>query len=65
MFRFYDSNGGKKTPKSVCNRNQARKDIQKLPICFTDSDHDFILGKIKHRDTIEYERKMSDDNSCG
>ena len=35
-----------KIPKSVCNKNEARKDIQKTPICLTDSDRYFILNKI-------------------
>ena len=52
----------KQIPKSVCNRNQARKDLQRQPICLTDSDHYFILGVIKRRETVEYDRYMSVDN---
>ena len=33
------------------------------PICLTDSYNDFILDKIKIRDTIEYE-KTSVDETC-
>ena len=50
--------------KSVCNKNQARKAVQRRPICLTDSDRDFILDEIKRRGIIEYKRKMSVDDSC-
>ena len=46
-------------PKSVCNRTQSRKAIKRRTICLTDSDHDYTIYKIKHRDTIKYEKKMS------
>ena len=46
-------------PNNACNINQARKALQTLHICLTYSDHDFILGGIKHRYTIEYERDTS------
>ena len=45
----------KKIPKSVLNRNQAWKDLQRNPICLIEFDCDYILDKIKLRDTIEYE----------
>ena len=45
--------------KSVCNTNQARKDIKRCTICLTDSDHDYVIDEIKHGDTIGYEIKMS------
>ena len=32
------------------------------PICLNDSDHDFILDKIRRIENIEYERDMSIDN---
>ena len=49
----------KQIPYSVCNRNQQQKDLQRHPICITESDHEFILNEIKCRYTIEYERDMS------
>ena len=49
----------KKIPKSVCNKNQSHKAIQRSPICLTDSDHDVIIDEIKGGDTIKYERKTS------
>ena len=53
----------KQIPNIVCNRNQARKSIQRRTICLIESDNDYILDKIKLRETIEYERKMSVDES--
>ena len=53
----------KQIPKSVCNRNQARKALPRHFICLTDSRHYFIFDKIKLRDDIECKRDMSfDDN---
>ena len=52
----------KQIPKSVCNRNQARKAIKWYPIGLSESDHDFILDEIKCRDTTKYERDMSIDD---
>ena len=52
----------KQIHKSVWNRNQSHKAIQGYPICLTDSDHDFILDEIRHRDTIEYQKYMSIDD---
>ena len=53
----------KRITKSSCNINQTHRDLQCNTIFITDSDNDFILDKIKIRDTIEYERNMSvDDN---
>ena len=49
-----------KDAKSVCNKNQSHKAIQRHPIFLTDSYHDFILDEIKSRETIEYDRK----NEC-
>ena len=37
------------SPKSIFNKNQTRKAMQRHPICLTDSDHDNILDEIKHR----------------
>ena len=35
--------------KSVCTRTQAKKPISRHPICLTDSDYDYILKEIGHR----------------
>ena len=43
------------TPKSVCNRTQAKKAISRQPICLTDSDYDYILEEIGRRYKIEFE----------
>ena len=45
-----------------CNINQAGKAIHRRPIRLTDSDHNFILDKIKRRYTIESNRKKSLDD---
>ena len=45
--------------KNLYNRNQAHKYLQRHHIFLTASDHVFIRGEIKRRDTIEYERDMS------
>ena len=50
-----------KITKSVCNRTQSPKDIQRRPICLTDSDHDYNLDEFKCRHIIKYERKISVD----
>ena len=53
----------KQIPNSVCNRNKSCKALKRRPIFLIDSDHDFILDKIKRRDTIKYERGIRvDDN---
>ena len=62
VFGCYDSNRGKKIKKCF-NRNQSRRDIKRRPVCLTNSDNDFIIDEIKRRDTIEYTRKISVDNS--
>ena len=46
-------------PRSVCNRNQAVQDLQRHPICLTDSYHDSIIDWILHREKTQYERNMS------
>ena len=33
-------------PKNVCNRIQAKKSIQRHPICMEDADYDYILDEI-------------------
>ena len=40
------------TPKRVCNRIQAKKSIQRHPICLTDADYDYISDGIKSREKI-------------
>ena len=49
----------KQIPKSVCNRNQAHKYLQRHLISVTDSDHKYILGKIKPSYSIECSRDIS------
>ena len=41
-------------PKTVCNRIQVEKSIQRHPICMTDTDYDYILYGIERRDKIEF-----------
>ena len=53
----------KQIPKSVYNINQAHKDFNSHTICINDSDHDYIIDKIKRREDIEYARDMSVDNN--
>ena len=36
----------------ICNINQERHDLQRHPICLTDSYHDYILDEILRRDKI-------------
>ena len=33
-------------PKTVCNRIQAKKSIERHPICITDADYDYIFDEI-------------------
>ena len=44
--------------RSICNINQAKQYLQRHPICLTDSDYDYILEEIDHRDKIEYEKNI-------
>ena len=37
------------TPKSVCTRIQAKKAIQRPPICLKDAGYDYILDEIDCR----------------
>ena len=46
-------------PKNVCNRIQAKKSIQRHPICMTDADYDYILDEIELREKNEFERNVS------
>ena len=39
-------------PKNLCNMIQAKKSIQRHPIIMTDSDYDYILDEIEHREKI-------------
>ena len=45
--------------RSVCNRNQAKKYLQRHHICLTYSDRDYIIDEIGCRDKIEYEINIS------
>ena len=46
-------------PRSVSNRKQAKKDLQKLQEFSTDSDHDYIYDDIGHEEKVEHERTFS------
>ena len=46
-------------PIIICNRNQARRYLNRNIICFADSDHDYILDKIVRREKFEYERNIN------
>ena len=48
-------------PRSGCNRNQAKQDLQRHPIGLTDSDHDYIPEETERRVKIEYKRNIRDD----
>ena len=37
---------------------QAKKSIQRHPICMIDSDYDYILDEIERREKIEFERNV-------
>ena len=52
----------KQIPKSVLNRKQSHKAIQRNTICINDYDCGFIINEIKHIYTIKYERDMSVDD---
>ena len=45
--------------KTVCNRIQAKKCIQKNPIFITDTNYDYILDEIECQYKIEFERNVS------
>ena len=40
------------TPKTICNRIQAKKSIQRHPICMTDADYDYNMDGIERREKI-------------
>ena len=46
------------TPKTVCNRIQAKISKQRHPICLTDADYDYILDEIERRYKIEFESNL-------
>ena len=46
-------------PGSICNRNQAKQDLQRHYIFLTESYHGYILDEIGCRDKIEYKRNIS------
>ena len=37
-------------PKNFCNMIQAKKSIQRHPICITDADYNYILDEIERRE---------------
>ena len=41
-----------KRTKSICNKNQKRKDIQRRNICLTYSYHDYIIDEKKLREKL-------------
>ena len=49
-------------PRSICNIHQTKQNLQRHPVCLTDSDPDYILEEIEYRDKIEYEPNI---NNCG
>ena len=51
--------------KSIYNINHAKQALRKHYICLTDSDHDYFLDKIKHRDKIALEFVLRDDGHEG
>ena len=53
----------KNIPKSVYNRNQARRYLKSRSIWLTKSDHAFTLDEIKCRDTIENNMNLSVDKT--
>ena len=46
----------------ICNKKQARQDVQRQQICIYDTDHDYIIDKIERRDHIEYEKQIHNDD---
>ena len=48
-------------PKSICSRNHAKQVLQKHTIFLTESDYNYILEEIEHRDRIELEMHLRDD----
>ena len=45
------------TPISLCDKEPARKAIQRHTTCMSDAYHDCILDEINHQDQIECKRK--------
>ena len=43
----------------MCNIIQAKKSIQRHPICLTDADYYYILYQIERLIKIEFERTVS------
>ena len=50
-------------PRSVCNRNQAKHNLQRNTICIIESYQYYILGEIDRGDKIENGRNLNGD--CG
>ena len=52
-------------PKTFCNMIQAKKSIQRHPICMTDADYNYILDEIERREKL-FERNVgvNRDEEC-
>ena len=44
------------TPKNVCNSIQAKKSVQRHPICMTGVDYRYILDEIERREKLSLNR---------
>ena len=49
-------------PRSVCNKKQSHQDDQRQPIFISDAYHDYILYEIEHRNHIEHEKLIHNDD---
>ena len=45
--------------RNNCNRNQEKQDLLRQLKCLTDSDHDYILEEVEHRDKNLYRINVS------
>ena len=45
-------------PRSVCNINQPKQDLQRHHKWLNDSDNNYIIDEIGRRDKIEYKRNI-------
>ena len=46
--------------KDICNRNHEKQGLREYPIFLIDSDNNYILEEIEHRDKIELEIDLLD-----
>ena len=51
-------------PRSFCNWNQANQDLQIIPICVTDSNHDYIIDEILRWYRIDHEIKINIEDTA-